>query len=970
MAAFGNGPVLIQSKKSTKKTFRPKLRDDTDQALYNLFTTSATRAATKIRSDADVYLRYKRDHFLRELEESQSPVWIKLLPATFSVLDNPEHHQTTVEAALLLLNNMMQPICSSAKKIMKAAVQLNFVPLLINLISRLDSSSSKTMENACNLLSRIASIPTYREMMSECIPALLKIVQRRPNQLVVDSALSSLQNLAVQENFASQIERNNGVEIILHVLLDCSSVEAGCGTLANLAAHSSLRRKITYGHNTLTILLKLIQSTQLSAWMQLKAAHALQNVVTGETSALKECANLGGAIALEELLTRLQPRTDLTNIEEGGEEFGDNLLSVDNIGNIDNELSVNINQSPQNTSVIKQRKKPREPKWFANLLLRLKQSGRAMRRSLVIVNNVAEECRLGLSMSSKYKSSSSLSSNIDSRATIRMYTRALESTGFECTSRANTSKKQFVLLMKNFLQSIKKGDVVMLVFVGHGVSLKGENYLLPTDFPVLGRSIDVRTHALSLTDMARQITNRIGETGLLLSSIEASPSSNGGGEKFEPLVPMDVIQMSSHNNVCMMVSTMVPVSAKDGSTLSKKHLVGDVGHRSRTNSYASTASSNTNRSNSSNTNGRIYERDQRLLDYRQSTAYSYEICLALVSSDVEASAISKRVRRALVDCMSSYMEDGGGIMIGRLPWCNSSMIDDFYFNEMTTNPQTGKKERRNVLQRFAAGRNGEKKKRTRGGVSSRMRRKPLHQPSPPPRPPALNSPRTRNLSGLTNSRTSGKITPKMGSSAGGSALTLGGLNIKKHKKMTFGGHDEDTTYSLNRKTEYLDMTGTSKRINVTDFVAASGLGGNYAGADVAGVVRWTSTLRGDSIESSNDNSFVVGGGRGGKPFQNISSLHAGDIQNRYDDSYISNKNQDRLGTVFNRPGTVSIQSKGNNPRFQTSYESNECTNHNWIVTEVGTMECENCGELNQLEYSQSVFASSLGSYTPTSNTPS
>ena len=35
-------------------------------------------------------------------------------------------------------------------------------------------------------------------------------------------------------------------------------------------------------------LLKLIQSTQLSAWMQLKAAHALQNVVTGETAALKE----------------------------------------------------------------------------------------------------------------------------------------------------------------------------------------------------------------------------------------------------------------------------------------------------------------------------------------------------------------------------------------------------------------------------------------------------------------------------------------------------------------------------------------------------------------------------------------------------------------------------------------------------------------------------------------------------------
>ena len=983
------------ARKSNKRSLRPVVRDDADQALWSLFTSSAHRASTKIRSDKDVYLRYNRDKFLREMEESQSHVWIKLLGPTLNVLNssNIDHHSTTVQAALQLLNNMCQPICSSAQKIMKAAVQQDLVPILVNLISQLDTSSSKTMELACHLLRRIASVPKHRERMSTCIPALLKIVRKRPNQLVVDSALSSLQNLSVNAQFANTILQSNGVETICHVLLDRTCVEAGCNTLANLAAHKPLRRKVAVGNDTLEILLHLIQSPKLSAWMQMKAAYALHNIVTGETASCKECSKLGGALALENLFQRLQPRSDMTGVEQEQEEYLDEhgdirllsgrhpngtqtpkksiLKATNQQPNETLALNVKHNDTNAGATLLKQRKKPREPKWFANLLLRLKQCGRAMRRGLILVNDFAEEGRLGLS------NRTTATTNTSAQATANTYVRALEATGFECTSRTNTSKKQVVQVIQSFLQSLRKGDVVMLVFVGHGVSYRGENHLFPTDFPVLGRQIDVHTHAISLTKLAKQCTNKIGESGLLLCSLEASPTTNGGGEKFDPIVPMDVANFSSHNNVCVMVSTMRPVNAEEGSTLSKKTLMGKA---------AGGLGGST-----------IFVRDQRLLEYQQTTAFSYEMCVALVSENMEASSIIHEVRRTLVDHLPdpSYEEN---VKHRRLPWCNSSMVADFYFNETTTNVKTGQKEQRNHNRTNNTNNTNNTRSRknsTSLGKSNKSRsgshgswggfsnnstnkiRPPLHQPSPPPRPPQPTARASNKLNASSHTPRTPRTprsprSPRTPKASIHTSTSNGGLNNKKTKKPTFGNQAEDTAYSLNRSSQYMDMVGTSRRVNMTDFVAAQATFG--AGADVAGAARWTSTLRsgggGGSGSHLGGSGFLLGGGRGGNSFHTVKSLNVQESEydeydpyrpNEYDATTVGAPNRN----TGPRPGTCSprkLQALGDS---SLNNRSGKSCNHNWVISRFGLMECRMCGLEEGLEYSQSVFApSSSGGGTP------
>ena len=153
---------------------------------------------------------------------------------------------------------------------------------------------------------------------------------------------------------------------------------------------------------------------------------------------------------------------------------------------------------------------------------------------------------------------------------------------------------------------------------------------------------------------------------------------------------------------------------------------------------------------------------------------------------------------------------------GRLPWCNSSMIDDFYFNEIITN-EKGETTRR------SKGRKPRKKinvnaRNRLNSISSSMNRESRRQsprrPPPPPRPQKNN---------------------------GGPSPRSSSINIKNYKLKTFGGVEEETGYSVNRESRYSGMQGTSNAVNMTQFVEASGA--HLSGADVAGAARWTSQLR-------------------------------------------------------------------------------------------------------------------------------
>lgn len=58
---------------------------------------------------------------------------------------------------------------------------------------------------------------------------------------------------------------------------------------------------------------------------------------------------------------------------------------------------------------------------------------------------------------------------------------SLKKLGFQATCASDVKTKgQFKDLVMKFTQSVKKGDVILFFFAGHGVEMDGENYLVPT----------------------------------------------------------------------------------------------------------------------------------------------------------------------------------------------------------------------------------------------------------------------------------------------------------------------------------------------------------------------------------------------------------------------------------------------------------------------------------------------------------
>lgn len=77
-----------------------------------------------------------------------------------------------------------------------------------------------------------------------------------------------------------------------------------------------------------------------------------------------------------------------------------------------------------------------------------------------------------------YKSVPSLENPVnDSREICNSLTKL----GFQATCAADVKTKgQFKDLIRKFAQGVKKGDVILFYFAGHGVEMEGENFLVPT----------------------------------------------------------------------------------------------------------------------------------------------------------------------------------------------------------------------------------------------------------------------------------------------------------------------------------------------------------------------------------------------------------------------------------------------------------------------------------------------------------
>lgn len=95
---------------------------------------------------------------------------------------------------------------------------------------------------------------------------------------------------------------------------------------------------------------------------------------------------------------------------------------------------------------------------------------------------------------------------------------ALAGQGFKVFSAQNTSRIDFVRTWQRFLNQIERGDVVALFFAGHGVEIKGQNFLLPSDMPQVqgGEEEILKAASMSTDDLLEELQSRGARLNLII----------------------------------------------------------------------------------------------------------------------------------------------------------------------------------------------------------------------------------------------------------------------------------------------------------------------------------------------------------------------------------------------------------------------------------------------------------------------
>lgn len=95
---------------------------------------------------------------------------------------------------------------------------------------------------------------------------------------------------------------------------------------------------------------------------------------------------------------------------------------------------------------------------------------------------------------------------------------ALEANGYEVTRQANLRRRDFSVVLNEFVKTLQEGDEAAFFFAGHGVAIGGENFLLPTDIPNQGPEGEtlIKSEAFSLSDVLGAMRSRKVRLSLLI----------------------------------------------------------------------------------------------------------------------------------------------------------------------------------------------------------------------------------------------------------------------------------------------------------------------------------------------------------------------------------------------------------------------------------------------------------------------
>ncbi len=94
----------------------------------------------------------------------------------------------------------------------------------------------------------------------------------------------------------------------------------------------------------------------------------------------------------------------------------------------------------------------------------------------------------------------------------------LRALGFKVTHRDDLTRRNMVRAVSNWLRATRPGQTALVYYAGHGVEVKGSNYLLPVDMPKIGAGEEwtIRSEGVSLDNLLADVTSSPASRGIVI----------------------------------------------------------------------------------------------------------------------------------------------------------------------------------------------------------------------------------------------------------------------------------------------------------------------------------------------------------------------------------------------------------------------------------------------------------------------
>lgn len=138
----------------------------------------------------------------------------------------------------------------------------------------------------------------------------------------------------------------------------------------------------------------------------------------------------------------------------------------------------------------------------------------------------------------------------------------LRSLGFQVTQQENASLAQMQTASREWLLASRNAQVRLLYFAGHGVQIKGRNYLLPVDIRSLYPPDEVGNNSTDLTSLIERLA--LFDQGVNLVVLDACRKALPGIRGPLGAIPSGLAGVPAPNGTLVAYSTAPGMLAQDG----------------------------------------------------------------------------------------------------------------------------------------------------------------------------------------------------------------------------------------------------------------------------------------------------------------------------------------------------------------------------------------------------------------------